>query len=96
MLAFLDLRRGQPQAAVDRIGAAAEKAPGNIEVLLTRAEILTFAETADAPDIVRSLLVRAADGMFHNAPYPVKLAARLSSAASRCDLGGGEAPGRHC
>jgi hypothetical protein len=42
--------------------------------LLTRAEILTFAATPDAPAIVRSLVERAADGLFHNAPYPVKLA----------------------
>jgi tetratricopeptide (TPR) repeat protein len=74
LLAFLDLRRGQPQAAVERIRAAADKAPNNIEVLLTRAEIFTFAGTADAPEVVRSLLARAADGLFHNAPYPVKLA----------------------
>ena len=74
LLALLDLRRGRAQAAVDRIRAAAEKAPGNIELLLTRAEILTFAGTTDAPDVVRSLYARAADGLFHTAPYPVKLA----------------------
>ena len=74
LLAFLDLRRGRPEAAVDRIRAAADKAPENIEVLLARAEILTFAATPDAPEVVRSLLKRAADGLFHNAPYPVKLA----------------------
>ena len=73
LLALLDLRRGQPQAAVDRIRAAADKAPDNIEVLLTRAEVLTFAAAADAPDIVRALVARAADGLVHNAPYPVKL-----------------------
>lgn len=49
-------------------------APGNIELALTRSEILTFAGTADAPDIIRTLLERAADGVFHTAPYPVKLA----------------------
>ena len=71
LLAFLDLRRGQPEAAVARIRAAAEKAPNNIELLLARAEILTFAGAADAPDVVRSLLARAADALLHNAPYPV-------------------------
>ena len=74
MLSFLDLRRGQPQAAVDRIRAAAERAPANIELLLTRAEVLTFAGAPDAPQIVRSLLSGAAEAPFHNAPYRVKLA----------------------
>jgi eukaryotic-like serine/threonine-protein kinase len=74
LLSLLDLRRGRPQPALDRIRAAAEKAPENIEVLLTRAEIETFAGAADAPSHVASLLPRAADGLFHNAPYPVKLA----------------------
>ncbi len=74
LMAFLDLRRGQPAAAIERIRAAAAEAPNNIEVLLTRAEILTFATTPDATDVVRSLVTRAADGLFHNAPYPVKLA----------------------
>jgi hypothetical protein len=86
-LAFLDLRRGQPHAAIERIRAAAEKAPNDIEVLLTRAEILTFAGTADAPEIVRSLLARAAEAPFHNAPYRVKLAHayHLQRAGSRSE-----------
>jgi serine/threonine-protein kinase len=74
LMALLDLRRGQPQVALDRIRAAAEKTPNSIEVLLTRAEIETFAGAPDAPDHVGSLLERAADGLFHTAPYPVKLA----------------------
>jgi TolB-like protein len=74
LLAFVDLRRGQSAAAIERMRAAAAKVPGDIEVLLTRAEIATFAGVPDAPELVRALLDRAADGMFHNAPYPVKLA----------------------
>jgi len=74
LLSFLDLRRGQPQAAVDRMRAAADKAPNNIEVLLTRAEVFTFAGARDAPDVVSSLLARAAEAPFHNAPYRVRLA----------------------
>ena len=74
LLAFLDLRRGRAEAAVERIRTATENAPDNIELLLARAEIVTFAGTADAPDLVRSLHARAADGLFHTAPYPVKLA----------------------
>ena len=31
-----------------------------------------FAGTTDAPEIVQSLMARAADGLVHNAPYPVK------------------------
>lgn len=73
LLAFLDLRRGQTEAAIDRIRATAEQAPDNIEVLLTRAEVLTFAGAPDAPAVVRALFARAPDGMLHNAPYPVKL-----------------------
>jgi TolB-like protein len=74
LLALLDLRRGRSEAAVQRIRAATDKSPGNIELQLARAEILTFAGVADAPDIVRALFSRAADGMFHTAPYPLKLA----------------------
>jgi TolB-like protein/Flp pilus assembly protein TadD len=74
LLSFLDLRRGQSQSAVDRIRAAADKAPNNIELLLTRAEVFTFAGARDAAEVVRALLPRAADAPFHNAPYRVKLA----------------------
>jgi eukaryotic-like serine/threonine-protein kinase len=74
LLALLDLRRGRPEAALDRIRGAAKKAPNDVEVLLTRAEIGTFAGAPDAPDLVAALLERAADGLFHTAPYPVKLA----------------------
>jgi TolB-like protein/Tfp pilus assembly protein PilF len=74
LLALLDLRRGRPRPALDRIRAAAEKTPNNIEVLLTRAEIATFAGATEAPDLLAGLLERAADGLFHTAPYPVKLA----------------------
>ena len=74
LLAFLDLRRRQAAAAVARMEAAAGKAPDNIEVLLTRAEMTVFAGTPDAPRLVRELMGRAGDGLFHNAPYPVKLA----------------------
>jgi eukaryotic-like serine/threonine-protein kinase len=72
-LALLELRRGQPRAAVERVRALAVQLPGSIEVLLTRAEIFMFAGTADASEIVQSLMARAADGLVHNAPYPVKL-----------------------
>jgi len=74
LLAFLDLRRGQTAAAVKRMQAAAEKTPDNIEVLLTCAEVTIFAGAPDAPRLVRELIGRAGDGLFHNAPYPVKLA----------------------
>jgi TolB-like protein/tRNA A-37 threonylcarbamoyl transferase component Bud32/Tfp pilus assembly protein PilF len=77
LLALLDLRRGRPAAALDRIRAAAEKTPSSIELLLTRAEIATFAEAPDAADLVGALFERAADGQFHTAPYPVKLAHAL-------------------
>src|SRR5688500_15542643 len=70
----LPCRTQHPRHSRERIHAAAEKAPNNIEALLTRAKILTFAGTADAPEIVRSLLARAAEAPFHNAPYRVKLA----------------------
>ena len=74
LLAFLDLRRGEPAAAVERMREAAEKSPNNIEVLIARAEIATFADAPDAPQFVRGLFERAADAQFHNAPYPGKLA----------------------
>ena len=39
---------------------------------------------------MRSLLARAADGLFHNAPYPVKLAHAYHLQRRRGDRGGGE------
>jgi tetratricopeptide (TPR) repeat protein len=89
LVAFLDLRRGQTQAAIGRIRAATAKAPENIELLIARAEILTFAGAADAPEVVRALFARAPDGMLHNAPYPVKLlhAYHLHRSGSTADAG---------
>jgi tetratricopeptide (TPR) repeat protein len=74
LLAFLDLRRGRATAAVERIQAAVLKTPEDIEVLLTRAEIAAFVGAPEAPRYVSELMGRAGEGMFHNAPYPVKLA----------------------
>jgi tetratricopeptide (TPR) repeat protein len=74
VLAFLDLKRGRTPAAVERIRAAVAKSPGNVELLIARAEIFTFAGTADAADIVASLVPRAADALFHTSWYPVRLA----------------------
>ena len=74
LLALLDLRRHRPGQALQRIRAAAQRAPNSIEVLLTRAEIETFTNAAEAADDVRSLFARAPEGLFHTAPYPVKLA----------------------
>jgi TolB-like protein/tetratricopeptide (TPR) repeat protein len=74
VLAFLDLKRGQTPAAVERMRAAVEKSPGNTELLIARAEIFTFAGTADAGEVVASLVPRAADALFHTSWYPVKLA----------------------
>ena len=91
ILSFLDLRRGQPQAAVDRIRTAADRAPNNIEVLLTRAEVLTAAGAPDAPEIVRSLL-RAAEAPFHNAR--VHREDGHAYLQRRVRLGGGEDPRR--
>ena len=85
LLAFLDLRRGQPQAAVERIRAAAEKAPNNIEVLLTRAEILTFAGAADAPEVVRSLARARGRRPVPQCAVPGQAGARLPPAARRVD-----------
>jgi TolB-like protein/Flp pilus assembly protein TadD len=73
LLAFLDLRRGRPEAALERIRAAAVKAPNDIEIRLTRAEIETFAGSGDAAVHIAELMASAADGMLHDAPYPVKL-----------------------
>jgi TolB-like protein/Tfp pilus assembly protein PilF len=73
LLAFLDLRRGQAQAAIDRVRALAEKRPGSMEALLTRAEVLMFAGAPDAAAVVQSLMARAPEGLVHDAPYPVKL-----------------------
>lgn len=43
-------------------------------ILLARAEIATFTDAPDAPDLVQGLLERAGNGLLHTAPYPVKLA----------------------
>ena len=73
LLAYLDLRRGQPKAALDRIRRAVDADPNNIEGLFTRAEIATLAGAADAPALVRSLLAGNANGLFGVAPYTITL-----------------------
>ena len=82
LLAFLDLRRGRPQAAIDRIRAAAEKTPNNIEVLLPRAEIGTFAGAPDAPDHVALALRARGRGSLPYRALPRQARARLSSSPS--------------
>ena len=86
-LALLELRRGQPRAAVERVRALAVELPGNIEVLLTRAEIFMFAGTADASEIVQSLMARAADGLVHKCALPGEAAARVLPAPGRAHRG---------
>src|SRR5262249_56968830 len=56
LLAFLDFRRGAPQAAAERIRAAADKAPSGLAVLLTRPGILTRTDGPVGPQLVRSLV----------------------------------------
>ncbi|HYN08485.1 MAG TPA: hypothetical protein VES67_13965 [Vicinamibacterales bacterium] len=63
LLAYLDLRRAQPKAALDRIRRAVDADPNNIEGLFTRAEIATLSGAADAPALVRSLLAGNANGL---------------------------------
>ena len=68
---LLDLRRGQPQAA-SSASAAPQRSANNIEVLLARAEIAR-SPARDAPASCARSSARAADGLFGNAPYPIKL-----------------------
>jgi tetratricopeptide (TPR) repeat protein len=73
LLAYLDLRRAQPKAALDRIRRAVDADPNNIEGLFTRAEIATLSGAADAPALVRSLVAGNANGLFGVAPYTITL-----------------------
>ena len=94
LLAFLDLRRGQPEAAVARIRAEAEKAPNSIELLLARAGDPDVCRRGRCPGR-RSLTARARGR--RSAPQrtvPGQAGARLPPAARRIDRRSSDNPGR--
>jgi tetratricopeptide (TPR) repeat protein len=73
VLANLDLRRGRPQAALDRIRRAVDAAPDNTEALIERSEIATLTGAPDAARLTEALLADSGDATGFNIPYSIKL-----------------------
>ena len=73
LLSVLDLRRGRPDAALDRIRRTVEKWPTNVEALLVRTEIVTIAGSADAERFTEPLLAASADARTQHISHSVKL-----------------------
>ena len=73
LLSYLDLRRGRPDAALERIRRTVEKAPNNVEVLLTRFEIAAIAGSPDVGRFTEPLLAESADAPTQLIWHSVKL-----------------------
>ncbi len=73
LLSFLDLRRGRPEAAVDRIRRAVDRAPTNLEGLMERSEIATLAVSPEAMRFTEPLLAESGDGPTQLITHPIKL-----------------------
>ena len=89
LLAFLDLRRGQPRPRSIASARQRRRRPSNIEVLLTRAEIVTFAGARDAPELVRVAAAARRRRPVPQRAVPGEARARVSPAARRVDVRGG-------
>ncbi len=61
LLAFLDLRRGRADAALDRIRRTVDKTPRDVEGLLARSEIATLVGSPEAERFTQPLLAESAD-----------------------------------
>jgi TolB-like protein/Flp pilus assembly protein TadD len=73
LLSYLDLRRGRPDAALDRIRRTAENWPHSVETLLTRLEVAAIAGSADAERFAQPLLAESADAPTQMIWHSVKL-----------------------
>ncbi len=73
LLSYLDLRRGRPDAALDRIRRTVDKVPTNVEALLTRLEVAAIAGSADAAPYAEALLAESADAPTQLIWHSVKL-----------------------
>ena len=73
LLSYLDLRRGRPDAALDRIRRTVDNAPTNVEALLTRLEVAAIAGSADAGRFAEALLAESADAPTQLIWHSVKL-----------------------
>ena len=73
LLSFLDLRRGRPDAALDRIRRTVDKSPNNVEALLARLEIATIAGSPDVARFTQPLLAESADAPTSLIWHSVKL-----------------------
>jgi hypothetical protein len=65
LLSFFDLRRGRAGAALDRIRTTVERAPDNVEALLTRSEIATIVGSPDAGRFTQSLQIWHSVKLLH-------------------------------
>ncbi len=61
LLAQLDLRRGRPEAALERIKRAVDARPDDVEMLMARSELATLAGSPDAPRFTQPLLADSAN-----------------------------------
>ena len=73
LLSYLDLRRGRPAAALDRIRRTVDKAPNNVEALLVRLEIAAIAGSPDVTRLTEPLLAESADAPTALIWHSVKL-----------------------
>jgi Tfp pilus assembly protein PilF len=73
LLSYLDLRRGRPDAALDRIRRTVDSAPNNVEALLTRFEIAAIAGSPDLRRFTEPLLEESADAPTQLIWHSVKL-----------------------
>ena len=73
VLANLDLRRGRPEAALDRIRRAVDAAPDSSEALIERSEIATLTGAPDAARLTQALLADASDATGFIIPYSISL-----------------------
>jgi TolB-like protein/Flp pilus assembly protein TadD len=73
LLAYLDVRRGRPEAALDRIRRAVDAAPDNIEGLIDRSEIATLTAAPDAARLTQALLADSGEAVGELGSYSIKL-----------------------
>jgi TolB-like protein/Flp pilus assembly protein TadD len=73
LLSYLDLRRGRPDAALDRIRRTVDNAPTNVEALLTRLEVAALMGSADAGRYAEPLMAESADAPTQLIWHSVKL-----------------------
>jgi len=73
LLSYLDLRRGRTDAALDRAQRTVDRAPNNVEALLTRLEVAAIVGSSDTRRFAESLMAESADAPTEQIWHSVKL-----------------------